>query len=63
MSATSIHERSTATETLPYGSVSVAVDRSWMLVALMYPVVGAVLGWLSAVAAIRFGWKLSRADS
>ncbi|MBM4477247.1 hypothetical protein GS456_25555 [Rhodococcus hoagii] len=46
-----------------YGSVSVAVDRSWMLVALMYPVVGAVLGWLSAVAAIRFGWKLTRGDS
>ncbi|NKS55257.1 hypothetical protein GS500_21245 [Rhodococcus hoagii] len=46
-----------------YGSVSVAIQPSSLLVALVYPVAGAVLGWLSAVAAIRSGWKLSRADS
>ncbi|ORL00065.1 hypothetical protein A6F55_19640 [Prescottella equi] len=46
-----------------YGSVSVAIQPSSLLVALVYPVAGAVFGWLSAVAAIRFDWKLTRGDS
>ncbi|PTR22893.1 hypothetical protein C8K36_11076 [Rhodococcus sp. OK519] len=46
-----------------YGSVSVAIQPSYILVALAYPVVGALLGWLAARIAIRFGWKLSRGDS
>lgn len=46
-----------------YGSVSVAIQPSSLLLALVYPVAGAVLGWLSALVAIRFGWKLSRGDS
>lgn len=46
-----------------YGSVSVAIQPSSLLVALVYPVAGAVLGWLSARVAIRFGWKLTRGDS
>ena len=46
-----------------YGGVSVAVQTSSLLLALVYPVAGAALGWLSALVAIRFGWKLSRGDS
>lgn len=46
-----------------YSGVSVAIQPSSLLLALAYPVVGAVLGWLSALVAIRFGWKLSRGDS